>query len=80
MSTRVVVAGGDARDAWLCRFLEDQGYEVKSFGFHVEGVRAFCPKDAPLNIFIGPMTGIDAQGRMETVDGEGVLSSDILHS
>ncbi|MCL5015857.1 MAG: hydroxyacid dehydrogenase [Firmicutes bacterium] len=80
MSTRVVVAGGDARDAWLCRFLEDQGYEVKSFGFHVEGVRPFCPKDAPLNIFIGPMTGIDAQGRMETVDGEVVLSSDILHS
>ncbi len=79
MATKVVVAGGDARDAWLCRFLEDQGYEVQSFGFHVEGVPPFRPGQEPLNIFIGPMTGIDANGRMDTMDGEVVLTPDIFH-
>ncbi len=79
MTARVVVAGGDFRDVWLCRFLEDQGYEVRSLGFHVEGVAPFHPGQAPLNIFIGPMTGIDDKGCMETMDGEVVMTPEIFH-
>ncbi|WP_028962922.1 dipicolinate synthase subunit DpsA [Sulfobacillus thermosulfidooxidans] len=80
MSTQVVVAGGDARDVWLCRFLEDQGFVVKSFGFHVDHVEPFHPGEKAPHIFIGPMTGIRADGSMTTMDGQVTLTLDILRA
>lgn len=80
MSTQVVVAGGDARDVWLCRFLEDQGFVVKSFGFHADHVEPFHPGEKAPHIFIGPMTGIRADGSMTTMDGQVTLTLDILRA
>ena len=79
VSTQVVVAGGDARDVWLCRFLEDQGFDVKSLGFHVDQVEPFHAGETP-QIFIGPMTGIRADGSMTTIDGQVMLTLDILRA
>lgn len=78
MSTRVVVAGGDARDAWLCRFLEEQGFLVQTWGFSVSGIGPYHADGEPVAIFIGPMTGIDGDGSMRTVDGTVTLTPDFM--
>ncbi|AUW93717.1 dipicolinate synthase subunit DpsA [Sulfobacillus sp. hq2] len=78
MATRVVVAGGDARDAWLCQFLENQGFTVEAWGFSAPGIAPYRESGEPVAIFIGPMTGIDADGSMKTMDGRVILTPDFL--
>ncbi len=78
MRHRVVVAGGDARDVWLCRFLMDQQFEVLSWGLTVPEVEKFSPMSSPPDILIGPMTGIGPHGTMETREGVVYLESYLL--
>ncbi|MHB1611208.1 MAG: dipicolinate synthase subunit DpsA, partial [Sulfobacillus sp.] len=78
MGRRVVVAGGDARDAWLCRFLIDQQYEVQSWGMTVAGVELFDPERSGPELLIGPMTGISSGGRMQTLQGSLTVSQRLL--
>lgn len=75
---KVVVAGGDTRDAWLCRFLADQGFSVSTMGFHVLSLPDFDSEGEAPDIFIGPMTGIEFDGRMETMDGVTFFTEDLL--
>ncbi|AEJ39868.1 dipicolinate synthase subunit A [Sulfobacillus acidophilus TPY] len=81
MHHHVVVAGGDARDVWLCRILLDKGYTVNTWGIQVNGLHPFDPNtlngDLP-DIFIGPMTGIAEDGAFETEDGIQYLTTSLL--
>lgn len=74
----IVVAGGDTRDIWLCQMLRDRGYHVRGWGLETTGVPPFQAADPPPDVLIGPMTGIDADGRMTVIKGEAVLSGDLL--
>lgn len=74
----IVVAGGDTRDMWLCRMLVDRGYQVRTWGITAPGIERFHLSQAPPRVLIGPMTGISDDGRMQTADGETVLTEDLL--
>lgn len=77
--TDVVVAGGDARDIWLCRFLQARGYRVRTWGFRVASLAGYRPfDDPPPTILIGPMTGIDARGNMQAMDGVVAVTPELL--
>ncbi len=79
MATRVVVAGGDQRDVWLCRFLEDQGFTVRTMGITVPEIPPYCSEGGePVSIFIGPMTGIQGDGMMDTADGKQKLTAEFM--
>ncbi len=74
----IVVAGGDTRDAWLCRMLLGRGYDVRTWGIAAKGVEPFRMSQAPPNVLIGPMTGIADDGRMQTAEGEIMLTEELL--
>lgn len=74
----IVVAGGDTRDAWLCRMLRDRGYSVRGWGLETAGMPPFAPSDPAPDVLIGPMTGIDEQGRMTTLLGSATVTRALL--
>ena len=78
MRHRVVVAGGDARDVWLCRFLMDQQFDVLGWGLASPEIEKFSAIASPPDILIGPMTGIGPHGAMETREGIVYLESYLL--
>ncbi len=78
MRHRVVVAGGDARDVWLCRFLMDQQFDVLGWGLASTEIEKFSAIASPPDILIGPMTGIGPHGAMETREGIVYLESYLL--
>ncbi|NMP21846.1 dipicolinate synthase subunit DpsA [Sulfobacillus harzensis] len=78
MMRSIVVAGGDTRDAWLCRMLRDRGYHVRGWGLETAGVPPYAPSDPAPDVLIGPMTGIDQDGRMGTMLGTATVSKPLL--
>lgn len=74
----IVVAGGDTRDVWLCKMLRERGYFVRGWGVETAGVPPYAPSDAAPDVLIGPMTGIDHQGRMATLIGSAAVTPDLL--
>lgn len=78
MKHRVVVAGGDARDAWLCRFLAGQEFHVECWGMTIAEIEPFKPQRQGPDILIGPMTGIGPRGSMETIEGSQSITPQLL--
>lgn len=78
---RIVVAGGDTRDVWLCHMLRDRGLAVQTWGIHAEGIPAFVPtRDSAPTLLIGPMTGIGDDGRMQTAEGCLTVADELLQA
>jgi dipicolinate synthase subunit A len=75
---KIVVAGGDSRDVWLAHMLQDRGHRVWSWGMRDSGIPSYGDQDPNPDVFIGPMTGIDEDGVMGTIDGPIMLTPDWL--
>lgn len=74
----VVVAGSDARDRWLCRFLADNGYDVSTWGFSMPGLPRFTETAISPYMLIGPLSGIEPDGTMSLFEGDEKLTEDHL--
>ncbi|MCY0879820.1 MAG: dipicolinate synthase subunit DpsA [Firmicutes bacterium] len=74
----IVVAGGDTRDIWLAHMLKERGHRVWSWGMRDSGIPPYGSNDPNPDVFIGPMTGIDEGGVMETIDGPLVMTPEWL--
>lgn len=69
MAENVVIAGGDARDIWLARVLLDHGYNVQTWGCQFEDFPLFHEMETIPHMLIGPLTGIDPYGAVQTAEG-----------
>ncbi|PSR23831.1 MAG: hydroxyacid dehydrogenase [Sulfobacillus acidophilus] len=76
---RIVVAGGDTRDVWLCQMLRARGYDVCTWGIRAGSIPPFDPShDIPPRLLIGPMTGITDDGRLQAAEEDITLSDQFL--